>query len=185
MCERETAVDWKGERAAKQGEEEVFRSVWAHRLCWEEEVRYKENKMSPQPLGANLKPALSFKTARVTAAHLCCLGFRCFRLMSAHISVQMLFPVGIGALTGRPIRHRDEETAVFWFLCARLPQGLSQGSHPEKSYARENLSNVGVRGKNNNQLWNMQMEQTGNGRLAASGTVKTCLEAINGRKQLC
>lgn len=63
------------------------------------------------------------------------------RLMSVHISVQMLFPVGLCALTGRLIQDRDEETAVL-VLCVWLPQGLNQRSHPGRSYARENLSNV-------------------------------------------
>lgn len=90
-CASGTAVELEaGERAAKQGEE-VFWSVWAHRLCWEEEVRYKEKEMSPQPRGADLKPALSFPVARVTAAHLCCRGFRCSADVSAHFCAKCCF----------------------------------------------------------------------------------------------
>lgn len=45
-------------------------------------------------------------------------------LMSVCISVQMLFPVGLRALTGRLIKHRDEETtALVLCVCVCIGAG--------------------------------------------------------------
>lgn len=146
-CASGTAVELEGgERAAKQGEE-VFWSVCAHGLCWKEEVRYKEKEMSPQPRGANLKPALSFFRLPEWQQHICAVAASHVWLMSAHISAQMLFPVGICALTGRPIRHRDEETAVFWFCVCAAASRFEPGVTPCQKLCKGKPEQCGARGK--------------------------------------
>lgn len=143
-CASGTAVDWKGESEQPSRVKKCF-GLFGLTDCWEEEVRYKEKEMSPQPLGANLKPALSFKIARMTAAHLCCLGFRCSADVSAHFCANA---VSCGDLCS----DRKANTTQRWgnrrfgFVCAAASR-FEPGVTPCEKLCKGKPEQCGVRGK--------------------------------------